>query len=221
MADPYLVPCLAVLRAEFNALNPTRDKGADGWIGDAAHQSTTSDHNPRPDGRVLALDIDASGPWPTPFDGLVKGIIARERARWLDPNDVCRLEYVIWNRKIYSRSRDFAAADYTGTADPHTGHAHFSSRHDLAGSTSTAPWGVEVDVELTADQIDQIATAVARKVWAYPLEDPTSTETPRATKPASSYQRWPDVLHIGTRKVVTDARDEILAALDEQGGDPA
>jgi hypothetical protein len=134
MATPYLVPCLVTLRSEFNALSPGRDKGADGWIGDAAHSARTSDHNPDALGRVLAVDIDSTGPWPVPFDGLVESLRADDR-----------LEYIIWNRRIASRDQGWTWRTYTGTADPHTNHAHFSARHDHTGNTSTAPWGLKGD----------------------------------------------------------------------------
>lgn len=57
----YLAPSLAVLRAEINARWPGRDKASDGWIGDTAHQSTRSDHNPNSRGSVNAIDIDEDG----------------------------------------------------------------------------------------------------------------------------------------------------------------
>ena len=41
-----LAPSLVHARAEVNAGWPGRDKTSDGWIGDTAHQSTGSDHNP-------------------------------------------------------------------------------------------------------------------------------------------------------------------------------
>jgi hypothetical protein len=145
MTDPYLVPCLAVLRAEFNALNPKRDKGSDGWIGDTAHQSHTSDHNPDSKGRVLALDIDSTGPWPVPFNTLVESV-----------RGDARLEYVIWNRRIAERDRGWTWRTYTGTSDPHTGHAHFSARHDHTGNTSTAPWHLEDFVALDTDDVRAI-----------------------------------------------------------------
>jgi hypothetical protein len=132
MTAPHLVPCLVTLRAEFNAVAPGRDKGADGWIGDPAHQARTSDHNPDAQGRVLAVDIDSTGPWPVSFDDLV------EKCRGDD-----RLEYIIWNRRIASRDQGWTWRTYTGTSDPHTGHAHFSARHDHTGNNSTASWGLE------------------------------------------------------------------------------
>jgi hypothetical protein len=147
VTDPYLVPCLAELRAEFNQLSPHRDKGSDGWIGDAAHQAHTSDHNPDPQGRVLAVDIDSTGPWPSPFGDIVESL----RGDW-------RLEYIIWDRRIASRSQGWTWRTYTGTSDPHTGHAHFSARHDHTGGTSTAPWPLE-DI-VTPDDIDKIVAAV-------------------------------------------------------------
>jgi hypothetical protein len=139
VTDPYLVPCLATLRAEFNALNPKRDKGSDGWIGDEAHQAEHSDHNPDSAGRVLALDIDATGPWPggvtdfNAFNMMVESLRGDSR-----------LEYIIWNRRIASRDQGWKWRTYTGTSDPHTGHAHFSARHDHTGNTSTADWGIEI-----------------------------------------------------------------------------
>jgi hypothetical protein len=137
MADPYLVPCLVTLRAEFNSLSPGRDKGADGWIGDTAHQSHTSDHNPQADGRVLAIDIDSTGPWPGGVTDFNAFNMTVESLRGDD-----RLEYIIWNRRICSRDQGWTWRTYTGSADPHTNHAHFSARHDHAGNTSTAPWGL-------------------------------------------------------------------------------
>jgi hypothetical protein len=132
----YLIPCLVQLRGQFDDLNPGRDKASDGWIGDAAHQTGTSDHKPLPDGRVLAVDVDSSGPWPVPFATLVASLVDRHR-RGLD----YRAEYIIFDRVIYSRSRGYAGVAYTG-ADPHTGHAHVSGRHDHAGQNDMSSWGI-------------------------------------------------------------------------------
>ena len=61
MATPYLVRTLRILREEFDAAHPGRDRKHDGWIGDAAHQLGKSDHNPDELGRVCAVDLTASG----------------------------------------------------------------------------------------------------------------------------------------------------------------
>ncbi len=146
------VPCLIALREEFNRLSPGRDKGADGTVADGAH-STRSDHYPDEDSAYLrgrdsdsknevhGLDVDSTGPWPEPFNDIMQRAIAKERARWLDPNDKCRTDYIIWNRRIYDKDADFEPAPYTGS-DPHTGHAHFSARYDTQTENDTSPWGV-------------------------------------------------------------------------------
>ena len=58
------------------------------------------------------------------------------------------LQNIIYNRHIWSRSWSWARRDYTGTADPHTGHAHFSSRYGSGSGASNpetyrGPWGIE------------------------------------------------------------------------------
>jgi len=150
MSAWVLIPCLVALREEFNRVSPNRDKGADGSIGDSAHTSS-SDHTPDEDSDVLrdhdadsknevhALDIDSSGPWPAAgwFDAAIKALVARHRSGADD-----RLQYVIWNRQIASRSFGWTWRTYTGTADPHTNHAHFSARYTTAQETDTSPWGV-------------------------------------------------------------------------------
>lgn len=158
MADPYLVPCLVTLRSEFNRLSPNRDKGADGWIGDTAHQTHTSDHNPDAQGRVLAIDIDSTGPWPRPFGDLVESL-----------RGDARLEYIIWNRRICSRDQGWTWRTYTGTADPHTNHAHFSARHDHTGNTSTAPWGlIQENDDMLVSKGD---SGEEVKFWQFVLND--------------------------------------------------
>jgi hypothetical protein len=157
---PYLVACLVELRAEFNALDPDRKHASDGWIGDAAHQREHSDHNPDAQGRVLALDVDSSGPWPAPFADIVESI-----------RGDARLEYVIYNRRIATRSAGWSWRAYDGT-DPHTGHAHFSARHDHFGQNSTSTWNLEDFMPLTPGDKAFIKDTVDALITAVPLTGP-------------------------------------------------
>lgn len=168
MSDWVVVPCLPVLRDEFDKSSPkgkNRDKGAEGFIGNAAHAAGgTSDHLPDEDyaalrnkdsdrkNEVHAYDCDSTGPWPDGkpgdvagswFDNKIKMLIANEKKRWLDPKDMCRLHYIIWRGMIYSTSTDWAGKKYTGS-DQHFNHAHFSARYETRAEEDTRPWGVYV-----------------------------------------------------------------------------
>lgn len=114
----YLAPALVRLREEVNFTHPKRDKSSDGWIGDTAHAARVSDHNPdpSPNGVVRATDTDK--------DGILTADLLFVATH--DPHD--RVEYVIWNGYIYSRSNGFRKQVYTG-ANKHTGHIHVSLRH--------------------------------------------------------------------------------------------
>lgn len=132
MALAFLVPPGVDLRSEFNRINPKRDRSSDGWIGDAKHAARASDHNPRGDGSVLALDVDVDG---VPMARIVAFIVAECRA-----GRETRLQYVIFRRTIWSRSWGWTARAYHGT-NPHTRHAHFSFRDGAAGRRGGA-WGI-------------------------------------------------------------------------------
>jgi hypothetical protein len=168
-----VIPCLLALREEFDLIAPDRDRGSDGTIADSNHTSR-SDHTPDEDSDYLrgrdsdrvnevhALDVDTSGPWPVPFPVLFAEIIDREQRRWHDPNDRCRLEYAIFNRLIYERDNDFRPVTYTGTSDPHTGHAHFSARYLTDTENDISPWGVQEAVDVTPEQVETAVLKVLR-----------------------------------------------------------
>lgn len=52
-----LANSLTRLRDQVNAAFPNRNKASDGWIGDASHAASASDHNPNSQGVVSALDL--------------------------------------------------------------------------------------------------------------------------------------------------------------------
>jgi len=107
-----LAPCLEKYVAEINAMYPNRPKHSDGGIGDTAHRSQKSGHNPSPQGFVTAYDITA-GP-------MVDMEMIRET--------VCgdeRTHYFIWRGYIYSARHGFEKRKYNG-ADGHYGHSHLS-----------------------------------------------------------------------------------------------
>jgi hypothetical protein len=154
MASWILVPCLVTLRDEFNRLAPNRDKASDGSIGDTAHAYSSSDHNPDETGttpyedadrrnEVHAIDVDddlRKAGWT--MNRCLQIIIGRHRQGRDD-----RLQNVIYNRRIWSRSWGWTARAYTG-ASTHTEHAHFSARYTTAQENDTSPWGlVQQEVE--------------------------------------------------------------------------
>lgn len=121
----YLAPSLVQLRNENNAKWPNRDKTSDGWIGDERHRRTRSEHNPDARGCVHAIDVDRDG-----IDPMLLVTTAIN-----DP----RTWYVIWNRRIYSRSSGFKPRHYTGR-NPHTAHIHISILLTRAAETDVTPW---------------------------------------------------------------------------------
>jgi murein L,D-transpeptidase YcbB/YkuD len=147
-ASWILIPCLVTLRKEFDKIAPGRDHASDGSIGNLAHQQESSDHNPDETGRtpysdtdklneVHAIDVDddlRKTGWT--MDRAVQIIVTRHRAGLDD-----RLQNVIYNRRIWSRSWGWAARAYTG-ASTHTEHAHFSARYTTAQESDTRAWGL-------------------------------------------------------------------------------
>lgn len=158
-------PASTTLVGEVDWLAPGRDRASDGTIGDAAHQAESSDHNPDDTPGVVtpysdadsvpevhARDIDASGPWPGAWsmERIVETVVSRHRAG-LD----ARLQYAIYDRRIWSRSWGWTQRDYTGP-NPHDKHAHFSFRYGSgSGATNpendTKPWGIRAAREAEVD----------------------------------------------------------------------
>lgn len=111
------------LLTQLNAFAPNRSKVADGGIGDAAHASRNSDHNPWYvlDGQPLVTARDFTH---DPAGGLNCDQLAAALQRGRDS----RVKYVIWDRRIMSGAAGPAAwtwRPYSGP-DPHTGHVHLS-----------------------------------------------------------------------------------------------
>ena len=121
----HLAPSLVQLRNEVNARWPHRPKGSDGTVGDTSHSARASDHNPNNRDSVNAFDITYPGVDPKVIIAAVKKHPAGN--------------YVIFNRKIYSRSGGWKAEPYSG-ASPHTEHLHVSILQTVAAEQSKAKW---------------------------------------------------------------------------------
>ncbi len=126
-----------VLIGQVNARWPGRDKASDGTIGDAAHATRNSDHNPWVIvdglGVVRARDIDK--------DGVDIGWMFEE-LRKLGAQGDPRLAgggYLIWNRRI--TTPDFTKwVPYNGS-NPHDKHGHVSFSRNRAGFDSPGAYG--------------------------------------------------------------------------------
>ncbi|WNG58864.1 hypothetical protein F0U59_32130 [Archangium gephyra] len=177
---------LEQLLAELNSHAPNRSKASDGAIGDAAHASRTSDHNPWVDdgamGVVTARDFTHDPAHGADMNKIVAHLIQRR-----DP----RIKYIIWNWKMW-RSYDKLGAsawtptDYTGS-NGHTKHAHVSVNSEKASYDSTATWGLSkgmVSVKDVAPSTDQ------------------STSTPHGgQQTASRFEKYREGVELGSRNI--------------------
>ena len=117
---PWLSKSAETLRRQINSAFPDRDKRSDGWIGDARHSATRSDHNPAlPSGIVRAIDVDSDLGGPAN-----NAHYLADQLRLLGKTDK-RLAYVIFNHKIASPILFWKWRKYKGI-NPHTSHIHIS-----------------------------------------------------------------------------------------------
>jgi len=124
-----------------NTVAPNRGHDQDGTIGDLAHASGVSGHNPddtpgvsaeRTDAdtipEVRAADVDARG---VDMERVVQAVLSGPAA------ERNRLIYIIYNRRIWQKSNGWKQARYTGD-DPHDTHSHWSG--DPASDEDGRPW---------------------------------------------------------------------------------
>ena len=227
-----VVPCLIALRTEFNRVSPERDRGADGTVGDTSHTSA-SDHTPDEDSAILrdhdpdsknevhALDIDSSGPWPGGlawFDQKIRAIVEQERLDYESPTTIGRLQYVIWNGRIASRSWGWTWQAYSGQ-DQHTNHAHFSARYLAEAEASERPWGVAPVINDNRGGLDmteaEVIAAVNKALKAWSEEDPASTTVPRGEGRVGGWIRMANVREAGRFEVLGDRVTGVEGKLDQ------
>jgi len=116
---PRLCAAGVQLRDQVDTWYPDRRTTSDGWIGDARHSATRSDHNPDKSGVVRAIDIDSR------LDTSEQlSIYLADQIRVCAKTDK-RISYVIHNGFIASRIMGFKWRRYRGI-NPHKKHIHIS-----------------------------------------------------------------------------------------------
>ena len=171
MAEWVLVPSLKSLRAEIDAIAPARSKTSDGSIGDPAHASRSSDHNPDETGvtpdedsdsinEVHAIDVDKDlNQAGLTMEMIVQFLVGECRKPGTSGKDKGRLKYIIYNRRIWEASNGWNERTYTGS-NPHTEHAHCSGEYDSKYSQDTSAWGLIERFETMA-----ISNEDVKKIW--------------------------------------------------------
>lgn len=166
--DWYLNPALTTFRKEVNARWPNRDKTSDGTIGDAAHQSTSSDHNPDSDGSVDAWDMDVElngvgQPYKDDLWVVINAALKHES-----------IQYVIYDSRITSRTWGLGVWRAYDGPSPHDHHVHFNTRP--AYENSTKPWlPPEEEKPMTADEYlkilsdSRVSAKLAALAVTYPI----------------------------------------------------
>lgn len=139
--DWRIARSLDVLRSQINAAYPNRRRDSDGTIGDAAHASRNSDHNPYIiDGElgvVTAIDITHDL-----ANGCDAGAIVDALIESRDP----RIKYIIYNREIISSypwkgTAAWSRRAYSGS-NPHKRHFHLSVLGDKDKYDDESEWSI-------------------------------------------------------------------------------
>lgn len=150
---------LDVLLAEVNKHAPHRSKISDGGLGDQAHASRTSDHNPNSKGVWRARDVTND-----PDGGMPGQALSRLVAAKLGKHPALMSgAYVIFNHQIISADRKGEGwRKYTGS-NAHEHHVHVSVSTAASGYDSTRPWDLFAatpnNVQLGREELEDMLTA--------------------------------------------------------------
>lgn len=143
-----LARSLIVLRDELNERWPNRSRISDGTIGDQAHSSRKSSHNPDRHGVARGMDITAKG---------IEADWYAEHLRTMGQHGDQRVLYVIWKRRICSDKQGWVWRPYSGS-NPHDKHIHLSVSDDPRVYDATGPWGIRDPLEPPAKPFTPIVT---------------------------------------------------------------
>jgi hypothetical protein len=129
---PFLSKAAETLRDQINGAFVGRSRKADGWIGDNKHASRKSDHNPRSNGEVCAIDIDAglSDQQGISYDLADQLRLAAKKDK--------RISYIIFSKKICSSKSLWRWVKYRGI-NPHDKHIHISFKPNQNGKKFDIP----------------------------------------------------------------------------------
>lgn len=143
-----LVKSLAHVRAQFNTAFPGRDKASDGSIGDQAHQTSLSGHNPDEEGHsettdadsvneVRAIDIDAD----LRKTGVTMEMVVQHLVTLCRTGKITFIRYIIFSKRIWKKSAGWVTQAYKGK-NPHDKHAHVSVEPDTVSENATPDLGL-------------------------------------------------------------------------------
>lgn len=140
---------LDVLLDELNVQAPDRNRLSDGGIGDAAHATRDSDHNPwvkvNGVGVVRARDFTHDPPGGLDCQQLADRLADMIRARAHPALGYGA--YIIWGARIFSAARvNEGWRDYYGS-NPHERHLHLSVALDPIGFDSPQLWRIFTEEE--------------------------------------------------------------------------
>ena len=129
---PWLCHAGRQMREQIDDSFPGRERRSDGWVADSRH-SSKSDHSPRKNGVVRAIDIDAN------LDDTNTSMYLADQIRRAGKTDK-RIKYVIHAGKIASGIGLWRWRPYKGV-NPHFTHIHvsFSKKGDRDGSFFNIP----------------------------------------------------------------------------------
>lgn len=169
MAAWHLAPALTTFIRQFNAAFPNRDTRSDGTIGDLRHQHEVggSDHNPDATGTVCAFDGTHGPYWHASLADA--NLIANELVASGDD----RINYVIFNRRIWTRAKGWHDYPSPPNASPHLEHFHLSVNHG-ASANDGSEWDLpSFGLVPTVSVADIVAThdALTTPTTTTPIED--------------------------------------------------
>lgn len=214
---------LATWRRELDEVFPGRDRTSSGTIGNQAHSTSTSGHNPDLTGRaeykdgdrldeVRASDEDSDlvpGAGIDWMERVIQFVVTKARRGEYVP-----FRYLIYKGRIWSRSDGWKTRVYNG-ANKHDKHAHFSGDYSQKADGWTGRLGLA--------SIRQGSTVAENNGWQDVTEHGDGREVTNETALQNVAELfrllpdWADWWFVRWVKAITEKVDKIKLSTDQTG----